>query len=40
MGDGVEGGAEIEEDEDGEMTRVGGQEDIVGDFCECCFSAV
>ena len=38
--DGVKGCAEVEEDEDGEGTSVGGSEDVVGDLDESGFSAV
>lgn len=31
---------EIEEDEDGKMTNISREEDVVGDFEEGCFSAV
>ena len=40
MADGVKGGTEVKEDEDREVTRVCRQEDVVGDFYECGFSAV
>ena len=36
----VESSGEVEEDEDGEMAGVCGEEDVVGDFQEGCFSAV
>ena len=40
MTDGVECGAEVKEDEDGEETIVGGAEDVIGDFKECGFGAM
>ena len=40
MADGVESGAEVEEDEDGEVTRVSRQEDVIGYFREGGFGAV
>lgn len=40
MVDGVEGGGKVEEDEDGEEARVGGEEEFIGDFKEGGFSAV
>ena len=40
MIDGIEGSAEVEEDENGERTRVGRAEDVIGDLEESCFCAV
>lgn len=40
MVDSVKSCSEIQEDEDGELTSVSGEEDIIGDFEESCFSAV
>ena len=38
--DGVKCSAEVEEDEDGEGTRVSRTEYVIGDFEESCFCAV
>ena len=40
MIDGVKGGAEVEKDENVEVTGVGGEEKVVGDFEECSFRTV
>ena len=37
---GVEGCSEVQEDEDGEVAGVCGEEDVIGDFQEGCFCAV
>ena len=40
MVNGVKSCSEVQEDEDGEVAGVCGEEDVVGDFQESCFSAV
>lgn len=40
MIDGVEGCGEVEEEKNGDRTRVGGEEEIVCDFKEGCFCAM
>lgn len=37
---GVKGGAEVEEEEDGEGTSVRGEEKVIGDFEKCGFCTV
>lgn len=39
VADGVEGCSEVKEEEDSEVTRVYGEEDVFGDSEEGCFSA-
>jgi len=38
--DSVESCSEIQEDEDGEMTSISGENNVSGDFKEGCFSVV
>ena len=38
--DSVESCSEVQEDKDAEVTRVSGEEDVVGDFDEGCFSTM
>ena len=40
MTDGIEGCTQVEEDEDGEESRISCHNEVVGDFDMCCFSAV
>lgn len=40
MTDSVEGCSEVQEDEDGEVAGVGGEEEVISDFEQSCFSAV
>ena len=40
MIDGVEGSAEVKEDEDVEVTSIGGEEKVICHFEECCFGTV
>ena len=40
MTDGIEGCTQVKEDEDGEDSRISCHKKVVGDFDECCFSAM
>ena len=40
MTDGIKGCTQVEEDEDGEKSRISCHKEVVGDFDKCCFSAM
>ena len=40
MTDGIKGCTQVQEDEDGEQSRISCHKEVVGEFDECCFSAM